>query len=118
MPREPVVMKNMTSDEALFPATVEQSVGMVQDTSVNGLFAAAAEAVEESFPNALCLAESMEGPTELRRRLLTQRGSSGLLRSMVLEGETSIVLYLVCMKHPAHHYSICSALVVISSSVV
>jgi len=62
VPREPLLPKDITRNQALFTATVEQNVDVVQDTTINGLFEAAAEAVEESILNALCMAESMEGP--------------------------------------------------------
>jgi len=62
VPHEPPLAKGLTRNEALFTATVEQSVDVVQDTTINGLFEAAAEAVEESILNALCMAETMEGP--------------------------------------------------------
>lgn len=66
VPREPTLPKGTTRAEAQFTATVEQSVDVVQDTTINGLFEAAAEAVEESILNALCMAESMEGPKGVR----------------------------------------------------
>lgn len=47
---------------ARFTATVSQDIPVVTDTTINGLFEAAAEAVEESILNALCMAETMEGP--------------------------------------------------------
>lgn len=62
VPREPPIAGGMSPDEALFTATVEQSVDIVQDATINGLFEAAAEAVEESILNALCMAEDMAGP--------------------------------------------------------
>lgn len=62
VPREPGTSSRLTSQEAQFTATVEQSVDVVQDTTINGLFEAAAEAVEESILNALCMAQTMEGP--------------------------------------------------------
>ncbi|KAK5943048.1 hypothetical protein PMZ80_004053 [Knufia obscura] len=62
VPREPELQGGMTPLQAQFTARVEQSVDVVQDTTINGLFEAAAEAVEESILNALCMAESMEGP--------------------------------------------------------
>lgn len=62
VPREPPVTANFTPLEAQFTATVELNVDVVQDTTINGLFEAAAECVEESILNALCMAETMEGP--------------------------------------------------------
>jgi len=62
VPREPALASGMTPLEAQFTATVELSVDVIQDTTINGLFEAAAEAVEESILNALCMAETMEGP--------------------------------------------------------
>lgn len=61
VPREPPT-GSLTRQEALFTATVGQSVDVVQDTTINGLFEAAADAVEESILNALCMAEDMSGP--------------------------------------------------------
>lgn len=61
VPREPPT-GGLSRQEALFTATVEQSVDVVQDTTINGLFEAAADAVEESILNALCMAEDMRGP--------------------------------------------------------
>lgn len=61
VPREPPTGK-LSRQEALFTATVEQSVDVVQDTTINGLFEAAADAVEESILNALCMAQDMSGP--------------------------------------------------------
>lgn len=61
IPREPPT-GSLSRQEALFTATVEQSVDVVQDTTINGLFEAAADAVEESILNALCMAEDMSGP--------------------------------------------------------
>ena len=66
IPREPSLPTGMTRNEALFTAMVDQSVDVVQDTTINGLFEAAAEAVEESILNALCMAETMEGPLGVR----------------------------------------------------
>ena len=37
------------------------AVDLVDDTSINGLFEAAADAVEEAIYNALCMAETMVG---------------------------------------------------------
>ncbi|MCJ1247025.1 hypothetical protein MMC30_004236 [Trapelia coarctata] len=42
--------------------TVGQSVDVVQDVTINALFEAAADAVEEAILNALCMAEDMVGP--------------------------------------------------------
>jgi len=42
--------------------TVGQSVDIVQDVTINALFEAAADAVEEAILNALCMAEDMVGP--------------------------------------------------------
>lgn len=61
VPREPPT-GSLSRQEALFTATVEQSIDIVQDTTMNGLFEAAADAVEESILNALCMAEDMSGP--------------------------------------------------------
>ena len=60
IPREPPTKEE--PHKAHFTATVELSVDVVQDTTINGLFEAATEAVEESILNALCMAETMEGP--------------------------------------------------------
>lgn len=62
IPREPPPAGGLSAKEALFTATVEQSIDVVQDTTINGLFEAAAEAVEESILNALCMAQDMTGP--------------------------------------------------------
>lgn len=42
--------------------TVEQSVNVVQDVTINALFEAAADSTEEAIYNALVAAETMEGP--------------------------------------------------------
>ena len=42
--------------------TVQQKVSVVQDSSINALFEAAADATEEAIYNALIGAEDMEGP--------------------------------------------------------
>ncbi|KAK5095995.1 hypothetical protein LTS08_007877 [Lithohypha guttulata] len=66
VPREPPIRDGMTPLQAQFTANVELGVDVVQDTTINGLFEAAAEAVEESILNALCMAETMEGPNGAR----------------------------------------------------
>lgn len=66
IPREPPTPKGLTRREALFTATVEQSIDIVQHTSENGLFEAAAESVEEAILNSLTMAESTEGPEGLK----------------------------------------------------
>jgi D-aminopeptidase len=48
--------------EARFIATVDQSIDFVHDTTINALFEAAGDAVEEAILNALCMAETMTGP--------------------------------------------------------
>ena len=60
--REPARDESMTAQEQRLVARVGISVDVVQDTTINGLFDAAAEAVEESILNALCMAETMNGP--------------------------------------------------------
>ncbi|MCJ1371484.1 hypothetical protein MMC20_002701 [Loxospora ochrophaea] len=45
-----------------FKATVRQRIETVEETSINGLFEAVADATEEAIYNALCMAEDMEGP--------------------------------------------------------
>lgn len=42
--------------------TVSRGVQVVEDTSLNALFEASAECVEEAILNALCMAEDMTGP--------------------------------------------------------
>jgi D-aminopeptidase len=42
--------------------TVEQSVDVVRDATINGLFECAADVVEEAIYNVLCMAEDMVGP--------------------------------------------------------
>lgn len=62
IPREPPLAEGVTPQQSQFIANVEVSVDVVQDTTINGLFEAAAECVEESILNALCMAQTMEGP--------------------------------------------------------
>lgn len=62
VPREPEISAGLTSKEALFVATVTQNIDVVQDTTINGLFEAVADCVEESILNALCMAETIHGP--------------------------------------------------------
>jgi len=61
--------------------TVGQSVDVVQDVTINALFEAAADAVEEAILNALCMAEDMVGvggremkalPLERVREIMTR----------------------------------------------
>lgn len=47
--------------ESSWTVTVGQSVDVVQDVTINALFEAAADAVEEAILNALCIAEDMVG---------------------------------------------------------
>lgn len=47
--------------ESSWTVTVGQSVEVVQDVTINALFEAAADAVEEAILNALCMAEDMVG---------------------------------------------------------
>jgi D-aminopeptidase len=42
--------------------TVSQSIPIIEDQSINALFEATADAVEEAIYNALCMAEDMVGP--------------------------------------------------------
>jgi D-aminopeptidase len=42
--------------------TIEQTVSVVQDVTINALFEAAADSTEEAIYNALVAAETMEGP--------------------------------------------------------
>ncbi|MCJ1224248.1 hypothetical protein MMC12_000892 [Toensbergia leucococca] len=42
--------------------TVSQSIPIIQDVSINALFEATADAVEEAIYNALCMAKDMVGP--------------------------------------------------------
>jgi D-aminopeptidase len=62
VPRAPPTDAFMTTWESRLTARVKQSVNVVQDTTIDGLFQAAAEAVEEAILNALCMAEDMKGP--------------------------------------------------------
>ncbi|ETN43577.1 uncharacterized protein HMPREF1541_02736 [Cyphellophora europaea CBS 101466] len=62
VPREPPTDAGMSTWDARLTARVEQSVDVVQDTTINGLFEAAAEVVHEAILNAMCMAEGMEGP--------------------------------------------------------
>lgn len=55
IPRDPEV--NISDDGP----TVSQRIPVLEDTSVNALFEAAADAVEEAIYNALCMAETMTG---------------------------------------------------------
>ncbi|CAF1018741.1 unnamed protein product [Adineta steineri] len=42
--------------------TVSQTIPIIEDPSINALFEATADAVEEAIYNALCMAEDMTGP--------------------------------------------------------
>ncbi|KAL8992631.1 MAG: hypothetical protein Q9169_006952 [Polycauliona sp. 2 TL-2023] len=55
IPREPEI--NISDDKP----TVSQRIPVLEDTSINALFEAAADAVEEAIYNALCMAETMTG---------------------------------------------------------
>lgn len=55
IPRDPEV--NVSDDRP----TVSQKIPVLEDTSINALFEAAADAVEEAIYNALCMAETMTG---------------------------------------------------------
>ncbi|KAL8847951.1 MAG: hypothetical protein Q9221_007016 [Calogaya cf. arnoldii] len=55
IPRDPEV--NISGNKP----TVSQRIPVLEDTSINALFEAAADAVEEAIYNALCMAESMTG---------------------------------------------------------
>ncbi|KPI36632.1 Beta-peptidyl aminopeptidase BapA [Cyphellophora attinorum] len=63
--REPEAMPGYSTWEARRAARVEEQVGVdggfVQDTTINGLFEAAAEAVMEAVLNAMCMAEGVVG---------------------------------------------------------
>jgi D-aminopeptidase len=62
VPRDPPTEEGMTTWDSRLTARVEQSIEVVQDTTIDGLFQASAEVVEEAILNALCMAEDMEGP--------------------------------------------------------
>lgn len=62
VPREPEVDESMGKLEQRHTVRTTQSMELAQDTTLSGLFEAAAEAVEEAILNALCMAEGMEGP--------------------------------------------------------
>ncbi|KAL9631068.1 MAG: hypothetical protein Q9204_004409, partial [Flavoplaca sp. TL-2023a] len=55
IPRDPEI--NVSGDKP----TVSQRIPVLEDTSINALFEAAADAVEEAIYNALCMAETMTG---------------------------------------------------------
>ncbi|KAL8868077.1 MAG: hypothetical protein Q9198_008301, partial [Flavoplaca austrocitrina] len=55
IPRDP---ETSVSDDK---PTVSQRIPVLEDTSINALFEAAADAVEEAIYNALCMAETMTG---------------------------------------------------------
>lgn len=50
------------TEDGRFDTALRQKVGVIVDDSINALFESAADAVEESIYNALCMAEDMEGP--------------------------------------------------------
>lgn len=50
------------TNDGPFDTALRQKVGVVVDDTINSLFEAAADCVEESIYNALCMAEDMEGP--------------------------------------------------------
>ncbi|KUL86418.1 hypothetical protein ZTR_08129 [Talaromyces verruculosus] len=49
--------------------TIEQTVSVVQDVTINALFEAAADSTEEAIYNALVAAETMEGPLGVSRAI-------------------------------------------------
>jgi len=53
-----------------FEPTVGQQVDLFDDNSINGLFEAAADSVEEAIYNVLTSAESMDGPSGHRAEAL------------------------------------------------
>ncbi|PGH17291.1 hypothetical protein AJ79_01174 [Helicocarpus griseus UAMH5409] len=65
--REPAVVAAGGSG---WTVTVEQKVGVVQDTTINALFEGAADATEEAIYNALVTAEDMEGPGGIKVKAL------------------------------------------------
>ena len=62
VPREPEVDSDMTTLQQRQTCRSEQRMDLAQDTTLSGLFEAAAEATSEAILNALCGAQSMEGP--------------------------------------------------------
>ncbi|ORY30754.1 peptidase family T4 [Naematelia encephala] len=50
------------SDRSIWSSTTGQGSPVVFDTTINSIFEAAADVVEEAIYNSLCMAESMEGP--------------------------------------------------------
>lgn len=53
-----------------FVPTVNQQADLLDTSSINGLFEAAADSVEEAIYNVLTSAESMEGPSGVRAEAL------------------------------------------------
>jgi D-aminopeptidase len=54
------------TNDGHFDTTMRQKVGMIVDDTINALFEAVADCVEESIYNALCMAEDMEGPNGVK----------------------------------------------------
>lgn len=53
-----------------FDTATRQKVGMVIDDTINALFEAVADCVEESIYNALCMAEDTEGPNGVKMKAI------------------------------------------------
>ncbi|KAL9121498.1 MAG: hypothetical protein Q9187_001943 [Circinaria calcarea] len=59
--------------------TVSRSVQVVEDTSLNALFEASADCVEEAILNALCMAEDMTGPRGVEVKALDLERVRGMM---------------------------------------
>jgi len=56
------LQRDRDASEGPYNPIVREEVEFLQDDSINALFEAAADTVEESIYNALCMAEDTEGP--------------------------------------------------------
>ena len=59
--------------------TVSQSIPIIEDQSINALFEATADAVEEAIYNALCMAEDMIGPMGYEAKAMNLKRVSQLM---------------------------------------
>ena len=59
--------------------TVNQRVPVVEDTSINALFEASADCVEEAILNAMCMAEDMRGPGGMEVKALDLERVRGMM---------------------------------------
>jgi len=66
------VLHSCQHTESSSKPTVRQSIDVVQDVTINGLFECAADATEEAIYNALCMAKDTVGPRGLEVKAINQ----------------------------------------------